>query len=118
MDTELSALRSVTLHETQRVEDSSRASNRSNEEARVRKDHATPPPSRVDVKAAADRLNQALESINRDLAISVHEDSGKLIVEVTDPETGEVVRQIPAEQVLEAEESIDKIVGLFVNDIA
>jgi flagellar protein FlaG len=117
MDTELSALPSVAPRETQRVEDSSRASDRSNEEARVRKDHATPP-SRVEVKAAADRLNQALESINRDLAISVHEDSGKLIVEVTDPETGEVVRQIPAEQVLEAEESIDKIVGLFVNDIA
>ena len=117
MDTELSALPSVAPRETQRVEDSSRASDRSNEEARVQKDHATPP-SRVEVKAAADRLNQALESINRDLAISVHEDSGKLIVEVTDPETGEVVRQIPAEQVLEAEESIDKIVGLFVNDIA
>ena len=41
-----------------------------------------------------------------------------MIVEVTDPGTGEVVRQIPAEQVLEVEESIDKIVGLFINDIA
>ena len=76
------------------------------------------PPSRVEVQAAADRLNQALDSLNRDLAISVHEGSGLLVVKVTDPGTGEVVRQIPAEQVLEVQESIDKIVGLFVNDTA
>ena len=117
METELSTVPSVSLRDTQRVEDSSRASDRSDEETRVREDH-TAPPKRIDVQAAADRLNQALDSLNRDLAISVHEDSGKLIVEVTDPGTGEVVRQIPAEQVLEVEESIDKIVGLFVNDIA
>lgn len=118
METELSTLPSVSPRDaTQRVEDSSRASDRSDEETQVREDH-TAPPSRIDVQAAADRLNQALDSLNRDVAISVHEDSGKLIVEVTDPGTGEVVRQIPAEQVLEVEESIDKIVGLFVNDIA
>jgi flagellar protein FlaG len=117
METELSTLPSVSLRETPRAEDSSRASDRSDEETRVRKDRPVPP-RRKDVQAAADRLNQALETLSRDLAISVHEDSGKLIVEVTDPGTGEVVRQIPAEQVLEAQESIDKIVGLFVNDIA
>jgi flagellar protein FlaG len=117
METELSTMPSVSLRERPRVEDSSRASDRSDEETRVRKDQPAPP-RRKEVQAAADRLNKALESLNRDLAISVHEDSGKLIVEVTDPGTGEVVRQIPAEQVLEVEKSIDKIVGLFVNDVA
>ena len=118
METALSAVPSVSPREPQRAEgSSSRASNRSDEETRA-PESQTAPPSRVEVKAAASRLNQALDSLNRDLAISVHEDSGKLIVEVTDPGTGEVVRQIPAEQVLEVEESIDKIVGLFVNNIA
>ena len=117
MEIELSTLPSVALRDTQRVRDSSRASGRSDQETRVRED-TTAPPNRIDVQAAADRINQALDSLNRDIAISVHEDSGKLIVEVKDPATGEVVRQIPTEQVLEVEESIDKIVGLFVNDIA
>ena len=117
METALSTLPSISPREPQRAEGSSRASDRNDGETRVQESH-TAPPSRVEVKEAASRLNQALDSLNRDLAISVHEDSGKLIVEVTDPGTGEVVRQIPAEQVLEVEESIDKIVGLFVNDIA
>jgi flagellar protein FlaG len=118
MDTALSTMPSVSPPEQARADGSSRASDRTDGETRVKEESHLAPPSRVEVKEAADRLNQALDSINRDLAISVHEDSGKLIVEVTDPGTGEVVRQIPAEQVLEVEESIDKIVGLFVNDIA
>lgn len=117
METALSASPSVSPREPQRADGSSRASDRRDEETRVQEESHVAPPSRVEVKEAASRLNQALDSLNRDLAISVHEDSGKLIVEVTDPGTGEVVRQIPAEQVLEVEESIDKIVGLFVNDI-
>ncbi len=117
METALSTLPSVSPREPQRAEGSSRASNRSDEETRVRESRQAPP-SRVEVQKAADRLNQALESLNRDLAISVHEDSGLLVVKVTDPATGEVIRQIPAQQVLEVEENIDTIVGLFVNDVA
>ncbi|HAA75288.1 TPA: hypothetical protein DCE37_09230 [Candidatus Latescibacteria bacterium] len=123
METALRSMPSVSPRETASQADGSsraRASDRKGEETRVQESQAeaVAPPSRGEVQEAADRLNQALDSFNRDLAISVHEESGKLVVEVTDPATGEVVRQIPAEQVLEVEESIDKIVGLFVNDIA
>lgn len=117
METALSTLPRVSPPEPRRVEGSSRASNRNDEETRVRESQSAPP-SRVEVQGAVDRLNEALESLDRDLAISVYEDSGLLVVKVTDPGTGEIVRQIPAEQVLEVEESIDKIIGLFVNDVA
>jgi len=117
METAISALSTVSPREPQRADGSSRASDRRDEETRGQESQAAQP-SRVEVQEAADRLNQVLDSINRDLAISVHENTGKLVVEVTDPGTGEVLRQIPAEQVLEVEESIDKIVGLFVNDTA
>jgi flagellar protein FlaG len=79
---------------------------------------AETPPDAEAVRQAAGRLNEALRALDRDLAISIHEESGRMIVEVTDPTTGEVVRQIPPERVVEVEESIDKIVGLFVNDTA
>lgn len=69
------------------------------------------------LEKAAERLNKALQAFDRDLNISFHED-GKVIVRVTDPKTGDVIRQIPPERVLEVEESLDKIVGLFVNDTA
>ena len=39
-----------------------------------------------------------------------------IVVRITDVETGEIVQQVPPEQVLEASASVDKIVGLLVND--
>lgn len=74
-------------------------------------------PDIKEVKRAAERLNEALQAFDRDLAISIHDD-GKIVVRVTDPKTGDVIRQIPPERVLEVEENLDKIVGLFVNDQA
>ena len=69
------------------------------------------------LEKAAERLNKALQAFDRDLNISFHDD-GQVVVRVTDPQTGDVIRQIPPERVLEVAESLDKIVGLFVNDTA
>ncbi len=74
-------------------------------------------PEAHEVRRAAERLNEALTTLKRDIAISVHDD-GKLVVKVTDPATGDVLRQIPPERILEVEENLDQIVGLFVNDLA
>lgn len=77
----------------------------------------TQAPEDKEVAAAVARLNKALQAFDRDLAISIHE-NGKIVVRVTDPKTGDVIRQIPPERILEVEESLNKIVGLFVNDQA
>jgi len=96
-----------------RVEHSQTAQeDRAKEKIEVKKE-----PEIQDLKRAADRLNQALQAFDRDLAISITDD-GKVVVRVTDPTTGDVVRQIPPERVLEVEEHLDQIVGLFVNDQA
>ncbi|MBT5828983.1 MAG: flagellar protein FlaG [Candidatus Latescibacteria bacterium] len=80
-----------------------------------------PPIQRVEdvqkLEKAAERLNKALDAFDRDLNISFHDD-GQVVVRVTDPKTGEVIRQIPPERVLEVAESLDKIVGLFLDDTA
>lgn len=72
-------------------------------------------PTARSVERAAERLNAALQEFQRDLNISVHQDTGQMVVKVTDLE-GNVIRQIPPEQLLEAEINIDKIIGLFVNN--
>ena len=41
-----------------------------------------------------------------------------MVVKVTDPATGDLIRQIPPEQLLAVLESVDEIVGLIVNDTA
>lgn len=71
-----------------------------------------------EVKKAADQVNTALQALERNLKVSVHKDTGLLIVRVTDPDSGKLIRQIPPQQLLDAEVNIKKIIGLFVNDEA
>ena len=50
--------------------------------------------------------------------VSVDDDSGMMVVRITDTETGEIVRQAPPQQILDANVSMEKIIGLLVNDQA
>jgi len=127
MDTMINAISSSTLAQAgrQRVDGPSPASKR--REARVAAvqtgtDQVDRKPalraSDRDVKRAAERLNEAFQALNQDLAISIHGGTGVLVAKVTDRATGDVIRQLPPEQLLEVEGSLEKIVGLFVNDTA
>jgi flagellar protein FlaG len=63
-----------------------------------------PPPqlraSAAAVKAAAQQIESYLKSNGRELDFQVDRDSGQVIVSVRDSETGELIRQIPGEDVL------------------
>ena len=52
------------------------------------------------VEEAVSQVNQFVQSLNRDLQITVDEDSGRTIIKVLDSETKEVIRQIPPEELL------------------
>jgi flagellar protein FlaG len=59
-----------------------------------------PPVSRTDVREAVRYLNEYVQSLRRDLTFTVDEDLDRMIVRVVDAETGELVRQIPAEEMV------------------
>ena len=68
------------------------------------------------VERTAERLNRAIQAFSRDLEISIDRDTGHMVLQVKNPQTGDLIRQIPTEQLLKAEVSIDKIIGLLVNE--
>lgn len=51
-----------------------------------------------DMEALAQALNQASQSIGRDLRFEVDMESGRSVIQVLDRDTGEVIRQIPPEK--------------------
>jgi flagellar protein FlaG len=59
-----------------------------------------PEPTIAEVKQAARQLETFMQSMNRYLEFRIDQDSGRTIVTVKDKTTGDVVRQIPAEEVL------------------
>lgn len=53
-----------------------------------------------DLSRAVQNLNQFMESSQRSLNFRVDESSGRTVITVLNPETKEIVRQIPPEEVL------------------
>lgn len=56
--------------------------------------------SAVDSKALALNVENLTQIVRRDLEFSIDEDTGTQVMRVVDAETGELVRQIPPEQIL------------------
>jgi len=68
------------------------------------------------IEALVKDLNSALENVDGDYSVSVDSDTGMVIVRITDVETGEIVKQVPPQQVLDVSMSVEKIIGLLIND--
>ncbi len=55
---------------------------------------------------AVERLNQFAQTVQRKLEFSVDEQSGKAVIKVIDKESGEMVRSIPSEEILEMQQRL------------
>lgn len=75
----------------------------------------SPPPS-ARVQEALGEIRQQVQRLQRSLEFSLDEDSGRTVIKVLDTETREVIRQIPAEEVLAIASRIQSAAGLLVED--
>ncbi|WP_295401271.1 flagellar protein FlaG [uncultured Thiocystis sp.] len=67
------------------------------------------------VAQAVDRINQMMQNGQQTLSFQLDDDSGQMVVRVTDAQTKEVIRQIPSEETLKFAEYVDGLVGLIFN---
>jgi flagellar protein FlaG len=63
---------------------------------------------------AVDRANRLIAGVARDLRFQISGQTGKAVVQVIDKETGNLVRQIPAEEMLAIANALDRMQGLMV----
>lgn len=68
------------------------------------------------LEVAIDRLNEQMKQSSRGLNFSMDEKLGRPVVTVRNESTGEVVRQIPNEEVVRVAHNIDELKGLFHNE--
>ena len=54
----------------------------------------------AEVRQAVSRINEIVQSKQRDLSFNMDEGSGKYVIRIVDTESGELIRQIPTEEVL------------------
>ena len=61
---------------------------------------------------------KALAKQGGDFSVALDQGSGVLVMRVTDNKTGEVIKQLPTQELLEADLNIQKIIGLFIDNQA
>ena len=72
-------------------------------------------PTQKELQQAVDQLQRKAQSFSPNLRFSVDRDTGRTVVKVTDANTQEVIRQIPAEEVLKLAKELDRMQGLLFN---
>jgi flagellar protein FlaG len=69
-------------------------------------------PTRDTVARAAEQMQRFVSTMGRNLNFSIDGETGHHIVRVTNPATGEVVRQLPSEEMLRLAHSLTQISAL------
>ncbi|RZT30837.1 flagellar protein FlaG [Cupriavidus agavae] len=77
-----------------------------------------PPGTSADMAAAVGELVDVLKTTSIGVRFEIDQDTNRVITKVVDKETGELIRQLPSEEVLRFARVIDKLQGLFVSQKA
>ncbi|MGE4546559.1 MAG: flagellar protein FlaG [Desulfurella sp.] len=71
--------------------------------------------SKNDVKNLVEKLNSSIGTLNNSVKFSYSEDAKALVVKVVDSKTGQVIRQIPPEELIKLEASLSQSIGIIFN---
>ncbi|WP_295719697.1 flagellar protein FlaG [uncultured Halovibrio sp.] len=77
-------------------------------ETRAEKSEKRSDAIREELNEAVSRLNDFVQSVQRDLEFDVNDDTGQTVVRVIDQQTDEVVRQIPDDLALKLAENLQQ----------
>jgi len=68
------------------------------------------------IKEAIEILNETLASKDRSIRFRVDETIDRSIITVVDEKTGEVVRQLPSEEMLQVAHNIENLKGILIKE--
>jgi flagellar protein FlaG len=75
-------------------------------------------PTREVVAKAAAQLQQFVSSMGRNLNFSIDESTGYNVVRVVNPDTGELIRQLPSEELLKISRDFQRLNNVLVSQRA
>ncbi len=82
----------------------------------VQKTEAPADPKRV--TDATRKVEELFQTVRRNLQFREDPSSGRLVVSVIDAESGEIIRQIPPEQMIRMAEHLEQMNGLLLGERA
>ena len=64
---------------------------------------------REQLQAAVSDIQNFVQSVRRDINFNLDDDSGRVVINVTEATSGDVIRQIPSEEALRLAENLSEI---------
>lgn len=77
--------------------------------AETRKNDSMSEPDREQVLAAVTEMQDYVQAAGRNIQFQLDDDSGRMVVKVTEASTGDVIRQMPSEEALRLAENLAEI---------
>jgi flagellar protein FlaG len=74
--------------------------------------------TKEEARMTVERLQEVLKHVEPRVELSVEDDLNQVIFRVVDKESGELIRQIPPERIVELERFLSDLSGLFVAEDA
>ena len=87
-------------------------------EADIKASTPAPTPTREQVEQAAARVTEVLRGTTSRLEIDIDPDLHKAVIKILNGESGEIIRQIPAQELLDLAKYIDEPNGFMVSERA
>ncbi|ACL70456.1 flagellar protein FlaG [Halothermothrix orenii] len=70
-----------------------------------------------EINKALEKVNGTLKEYNQDLRFEYYEEADRMMVQVVDIKTQEVIKEIPPEELLDIIAKIKKMVGMVINEL-
>lgn len=77
---------------------------------------AAPAPTADQVKQAVKDINKSMQSLSQGLEFSIDTESKLNVVKVIDPQTKEVIRQMPSQEAIEIAKALDHMIGKLIKE--
>lgn len=81
--------------------------------AEVRRNDSMAEPEREQVLAAVADMQDYVDAAGRNIQFQLDDDSGRMVVTVTEASSGDVIRQMPSEEALRLAENLAEMSGLL-----
>jgi flagellar protein FlaG len=65
------------------------------------------------MKRVAEAMDKYVRSTQNNLEIKIHEGTGRILIKVVSQETGEVIREIPPEEMLDLAVKMEEMAGVL-----
>jgi flagellar protein FlaG len=75
-----------------------------------------PAPSAEQVKQAVSDINKSMQALSQGIEFSIDDESKQNIVKVIDPQTKEVIRQMPSQEAIEIAKALDQMIGKLIKE--